>query len=103
MTALLTLTTPDGVVRRCDKNCYDARTPRCTCICGGINHGQGFRTAVENTWTLKQHPERVRYPKPYDPAKSFLQFAKAVNYTDQLYLFEDPDVDTTPRPAPAGS
>lgn len=38
-----------GVVRRCDARCYHATHTRCTCICGGENHGVGLERALRNT------------------------------------------------------
>ena len=35
--------------RRCDEKCYGATGGKCDCICGGMNHGIGFKKAVENT------------------------------------------------------
>jgi hypothetical protein len=34
---------------RCDANCYNAQERDCDCICGGANHGKGYKTAMENT------------------------------------------------------
>ena len=31
----------DGRIGRCDARCWDAKQPRCTCVCGGLNHGKG--------------------------------------------------------------
>ncbi|GAI69117.1 unnamed protein product [marine sediment metagenome] len=33
---------------RCDAHCYDAKHRKCTCICGGKNHGVGFMQALIN-------------------------------------------------------
>ncbi len=33
---------------RCDAHCYDAKHRKCTCICGGKNHGVGFTQALIN-------------------------------------------------------
>jgi hypothetical protein len=42
--------------RRCDAKCYNASTSKCTCICGGRNHGAGLKTAQLNT---RQFAEEV--------------------------------------------
>ncbi|MBA7672072.1 hypothetical protein ES703_80243 [subsurface metagenome] len=34
---------------RCDARCYNARGPKCTCICSGINHGKGKNYAILKT------------------------------------------------------
>jgi hypothetical protein len=39
----------DSNGRKCDGRCYDAKNPRCDCICGGKNHGVGLRRAIEQT------------------------------------------------------
>lgn len=35
--------------RTCSALCYNAKGPVCCCVCGGVNHGVGFRQAAENT------------------------------------------------------
>lgn len=35
--------------RRCDAHCYGAKGDKCTCVCGGVNHGKGLQQALENT------------------------------------------------------
>jgi hypothetical protein len=32
----------------CNEACYDAKAGICSCVCGGINHGRGFKRASEN-------------------------------------------------------
>ncbi|MDR7400506.1 MAG: hypothetical protein QN144_14515 [Armatimonadota bacterium] len=36
-------------VRRCDARCYNAKQPKCSCVCNGANHGKGFTGALEQT------------------------------------------------------
>jgi hypothetical protein len=66
MTTLLAIYNHSGCVGRCDANCYNATTPRCTCICGGENHGVGYERALKNNQRnldalvnayARQHPE----------------------------------------------
>lgn len=38
--------------RKCDSACYDARAPKCSCICGGKNHGVGEDKAIDNNRRL---------------------------------------------------
>jgi len=38
--------------RRCDAKCYNAQRPKCRCICGGRNHGQGLAKAAELTRSM---------------------------------------------------
>jgi len=34
---------------RCDARCHDGQPgARCTCVCGGQNHGRGLRYAIEH-------------------------------------------------------
>ena len=56
----------DGCTGRCDAKCYNASDPKCTCICGGRNHGAGEKQAIANTKELaeawiedwkREHPE----------------------------------------------
>ena len=40
---------PDGaLLGSCSSRCYDNEDFRCTCICAGVNHGVGYRTACGN-------------------------------------------------------
>ena len=36
-------------VGKCGASCYQAKEPECKCICGGENHGKGFRRAMAQT------------------------------------------------------
>lgn len=38
-----------GSTRRCTAICYDAKGPKCDCICGGRNHGKGLQAAQAET------------------------------------------------------
>ena len=31
---------------KCDATCYNAKRPRCRCICGGLCHGKGKNNAI---------------------------------------------------------
>jgi len=46
-----------GRVRRCDARCYNGESSRCTCVCGGINHGVGIQRALENSREALGLPE----------------------------------------------
>jgi hypothetical protein len=52
--------------RRCDEKCYDANSPICTCICGGMNHGKGKKQAMDNTETYAR--ELLKKIKEKNPA-----------------------------------
>jgi hypothetical protein len=63
----------EGCEGRCDAKCYEATTPICTCICGGMNHGKGRQKAIENTTVLAErwmaewktsHPDTERFEVP---------------------------------------
>ena len=45
---IIEVRTEQGVVGRCDANCYDAKGTECHCICGGANHGVGVNVAMED-------------------------------------------------------
>jgi len=54
MTTLIEFITKDGrPPRRCDAKCYNAKGPKCTCVCGGRNHGVGINNAIHNTYDYK--------------------------------------------------
>ena len=52
MTTLISYQSSGGDQGRCDAKCYDATEPKCTCICGGRNHGAGKQQAIDNTRKL---------------------------------------------------
>jgi hypothetical protein len=49
MTTLIAVYNSEGCVGRCDARCYNAKEPKCECICGGANHGAGLQQALDNT------------------------------------------------------
>jgi len=49
MTTLIAVYNSEGCVGRCDARCYEAKSAKCHCICGGKNHSAGLRQAVANT------------------------------------------------------
>jgi len=58
MVTLISMSNNNGVIGRCDSKCYNATKPRCDCICGGKNHGVGFKAAASNT--VKSGTEMVK-------------------------------------------
>ncbi len=54
MATLIAVYSSDGCKGRCDATCYEAIEPECKCICGGRNHGAGYKKAMENTRELAQ-------------------------------------------------
>jgi hypothetical protein len=49
MSALIEARRNDGsLIGRCDETCYNSKGKRCTCICGGRNHGIGKIRAMHN-------------------------------------------------------
>lgn len=52
MTTLIAAYNSDGCIGRCDAKCHNATQPRCTCICGGRNHGIGEAKAQETQWEI---------------------------------------------------
>lgn len=49
MSTLMSISGNNGCIGRCDSKCYDAKEPRCDCICHGRNHGKGLTSALANT------------------------------------------------------
>jgi len=50
MTTLIIFKNGEGEIKgRCDANCYDAKLPKCRCVCAGMNHGIGINQAITNT------------------------------------------------------
>ena len=49
MSILIQLVLYDGTVHQCDETCYNETKPRRTCICRGLNTGQGATNAHRNT------------------------------------------------------
>ena len=50
MATLMTYKAPGmNRARICNSHCYNAKRPKCICICCNINHGVGLDRAVENT------------------------------------------------------
>ena len=54
MATLIAVYNSDGCVGRCDANCYEAKHPDCDCVCGGANHGAGYKRAVENVTQMAE-------------------------------------------------
>lgn len=54
MATLIAVYNSDGCQGRCDARCYEATSPECDCICGGMNHGAGLDQAAENTRELAE-------------------------------------------------
>lgn len=54
MTTLIAVFNSDGCVGRCDAKCYNATSPECECVCGGMNHGRGIKMATDNTRELAE-------------------------------------------------
>ena len=80
MTTLIASYNSDGCVGRCDAKCYDATTPECDCICGGVNHGAGKQAAMDNTRELgkgmmkaweETHPDTIKFEWPAGQEKLF--------------------------------
>lgn len=49
MTTLITHKVGKILIGRCDAKCHNAEHPKCTCICGGMNHRAGGTQAIVNT------------------------------------------------------
>ena len=49
MSTIMEISTSRGFHARCDRRCYNARSAKCHCICGGLNHAVGRDQAIANT------------------------------------------------------
>lgn len=59
MTALISATKGTKCLGMCTAKCYNSKLKRCTCVCLGLNHGQGldyarFRTEHHFHLLVKQ-------------------------------------------------
>jgi hypothetical protein len=45
MAVLLWIQGKEGPISMCNENCYDSTVPECHCVCGGRNHGVGYKEA----------------------------------------------------------
>jgi len=57
MATVLVVHTSDGV-RRCDGKCHNAKHAKCTCICGGANHGVGLEQAAQQAKELAEQMQQ---------------------------------------------
>ena len=78
MATLIIVYGPEGVLKRCDANCYDSRGTKCTCVCGGSNHGLGLEAAIENTTRhgrrlLYEHLQSMEPPPEWHRVKFYTQ------------------------------
>ena len=71
MTTLITHKVGKIFLGSCDAKCHDAKFPKCTCICGGMNHGAGGTQAIINTHEkgLDLMAEGLELHFPQDAAK----------------------------------
>jgi len=60
---LIEVRNSDGVVGRCDAKCYEAGTPKCKCVCGGVNHGVGLNKAIKATANIYEDVIRANVPE----------------------------------------
>lgn len=55
MTTLIEVRDKDGhLTGRCDARCYNAKGPKCKCVCSALNHGVGLSEA--KAWTILAAP-----------------------------------------------
>lgn len=48
MVTLISEVTSSGKRRSCNARCYQAKKPKCVCLCNSKNHGVGYEKAIEN-------------------------------------------------------
>lgn len=87
MTTLISAGNSEGEFGRCDAKCYNATHPDCDCICGGANHGVGFKLAIENTERYVDDWIEV-YAKKHNLEKKDFHLGKDVF---QMALFDMPE------------
>lgn len=72
MATLIAAYNSEGCIGRCDAKCYNATCEHCDCICGGMNHGGGYKQAADNTRVMAEewieeyssvHPDVVRFDR----------------------------------------
>ena len=73
---LISVHNSEGCKGRCDEKCYKAKKRKCSCCCGGMNHGRGLQEAKDLTsryaetiaqaWDLEHPGEKMRI-KPMQP------------------------------------
>ena len=83
---IIEVRTEQGVVGRCDANCYNAKEPECHCICGGANHGVGLKIAVEDRRYIPDS-EILEVCKNLQPQVKFAVYKPQIKKT----LFGDPE------------
>ncbi len=71
MTTLLTVGNSEGE-QRCDARCYNARGGKCSCCCGGRNHGVGLNVALEQTQEIAEGWLEVAARRGDDEARRIL-------------------------------
>jgi len=66
LTVLISQKSSGKRARTCSALCYNAKHPRCVCICGGANHSAGLQKAITNTEkmaeTLIEQQYQVKIP-----------------------------------------
>ena len=83
MATLISVYTSNGCVGRCDARCHDATSDKCTCVCGGMNHGDGVEAAIDNT---REHFDKMI--KDYQKGKYEKMKFKIGSECKQLSLFK---------------
>lgn len=76
MATLISQYNSDGTRRRCDARCYNAKHHKCTCICGGANHGVGLQKAMENTKLMAEKMLENAAERGVEYAKQVLEEIK---------------------------
>jgi len=83
----------EKLIGKCDARCYNGRPGRCSCICGGRNHGIGLRLAAQRTIdnAVWYHPGTSR---PITPGPYKIYRHKKLTLWAAPALFDDaPEID----------
>lgn len=87
MTVLMSVHSSEGCEGQCDGKCYNAKGGKCTCICGGKNHGVGLEQAIDNTreqFLGKEGKEEIeKYCKEHGLNKYTLEFSNDVKWIQE--------------------
>ncbi len=86
MATLIAVYDSDGCRGRCDARCYNAKRPKCTCICRGMNHGKGLAAAQENT---RRHADEL-YDHLHPPNAHDVEAVYVYRGAEQPALFAGP-------------
>lgn len=81
MATLILVKYSSGKSRRCDARCYNAKNRKCTCVCGGANHGVGLQAAIRYTEGLAE----CYFEQIADPENPPVRISKLIPRQKELF------------------